>query len=107
MKDIFTDSDSARVGLYKSLLDEAGIACFVRNENFGPTSVPIPVFYPTLCVLNDADYDRAVVILDDYQKNPGPRAAEWVCPHCRSTVPAGFDTCWNCEREKPRENGES
>lgn len=105
MKEIFTDIDSARVGMFKSLLEEAGIACFVRNEISGNmlTVVPIPVFYPALCVINDGDYERAEQILNDHQQVMPTRTGEWTCPHCRSVVPAGFDTCWNCERERPRE----
>lgn len=102
MKEVFTNSDGSQVGFYKSLLDEAGIACFIRNESSNPAAVPIPVFYPTLCVLNETDYERARAVLEDFQKVTVRPGGEWVCPHCQSKVPAGFDTCWNCERERPQ-----
>lgn len=103
MKDVYTHIDSARVGLFKSLLDEAGISCFVRNETSSNlmAGVPIPVFYPTLCVINDAEAVRAEAIVAEYQQTAPLGAGEWVCPNCKSVVPAGFDTCWNCERERP------
>jgi len=103
MKDVYTHIDSSRVGLFKSLLDEAGIPCFVRNEASANlvTGVPIPVFYPALCVINDADYERATAIVAEYQEAPLPDTGEWKCPHCQSLVPAGFDSCWNCERARP------
>jgi hypothetical protein len=103
MKNVFTHIDSARVGLFKSLLETAGIGCFIRNEISGNmlTGVPIPVFYPSLCVINDADYDRAVEIINEHQEAISTRAGEWVCPNCQSVVPAGFDTCWKCEQERP------
>ncbi|MGH9562568.1 MAG: DUF2007 domain-containing protein [Terracidiphilus sp.] len=102
MKEIFTHIDSARVGLFKSLLEEAGIGCFVRNEisTNMVTAVPIPALYPALCVVDDADFDRAVAILRDYQKVSLPLGGEWTCPHCQALVPASFDSCWKCERER-------
>jgi hypothetical protein len=104
VKDIFADSDSARVGMYKALLDEAGIGCFVRNETSSNLvgGAAVPNFYPTLCVVDDADYERAMAIVNEYSTPSGSGAGEWVCPNCKSLVPAGFDTCWNCEHERPR-----
>jgi hypothetical protein len=102
MKEIFTHPSIAQVGLCKSLLEEAGIACFIRNEAAGMiTAVPIPVFYPVLCVVNDADSDRAKAMVDSIRSPSTPTGSAWVCPHCQSAVPAGFDVCWNCERERP------
>jgi hypothetical protein len=98
MKVIFKHADSAQVGLYKSFLDEAGIACFIQNDAGGViTSVP---FYPTLCVVNDADADQARRLLADREKPAATAGRDWICPHCQSLVPAGFDQCWNCERER-------
>ncbi len=101
MKEIFSNMDPSQVGLYKSMLDEAGIACFVRNDSTGSiAALPIPVFNPTLCVVDDVDYDRAKAVLDSFRAPVSTAGAEWVCPQCGSKVPAGFDTCWNCERER-------
>ena len=105
MKAVFTHYDSARVGLCKSLLDEAGVACFVRNDASGNLSgVPVPVFYPALCVVNDADFDRAERLLAAQIEPVAAAGADWNCPHCHSAVPAGFDKCWNCERERGSAN---
>jgi len=103
MKEVFTSMDASRVGLYQSLLDEAGIECFVRNETGMP--VRTALFNPVLCVINDADYDRAQTILNSYREPVSTKGADWICPKCGSTVPAGFDTCWNCERERAAPTG--
>jgi hypothetical protein len=104
MKAVFTHFDSARVGLCKSLLDEAGIACFVRNDASGNlTSIPVPVFYPVLCVINDADLDRAQQLLQSQGEAVSSTGSDWICPHCQSVVPAGFDKCWNCEQDRKSE----
>jgi len=101
MKAVFTHIDSARVGLCKSLLDEAGIACFVRNELWGYLPfVPMEVFCPALCVLNDEDFDRARSLIAAQAAPVVATGREWICPHCQSVVPAGFDKCWNCERDR-------
>ncbi len=101
MKVVFTHFDSARVGLCKSLLDEAGITTFIRNEASGNlTSIPVPVFYPALCVVNDADFDRARGLIAAQIAPVVSTGADWICPHCQSRVPAGFAQCWNCERER-------
>jgi len=101
MKEIFSSIDVSRVGLYKSMLDEAGIACFVRNEAMGTIGgLVIPALYPVLCIANDGDLDRARAVLDSFREPVSNTGAEWVCPKCGSMVPPGFDTCWNCERER-------
>jgi hypothetical protein len=101
MKEVFTHFDSARVGLCKSLLDEAGIVCFVRNDASGNlSSIPVPVFYPALCVINDADFDRARHLIEAQIGPVSAMGRDWICPHCKSLVPAGFDKCWNCESDR-------
>jgi hypothetical protein len=106
MKEIFTHYDGATVGLCKSLLEEAGIACFVRNEAGGMiTSVPIQVFYPALCIINDADYEQARALVDSFRTPVATTGGDWICPHCQSTVPAAFDSCWKCERARPAAPG--
>src|SRR5262245_21799016 len=62
MREVFIHQDSAKVGLYKSILDAAEIPNFVRNglANNSVTDMPSPVFFPALCVLNDEDYDKAL-----------------------------------------------
>jgi hypothetical protein len=93
MKKIFTHSDSAQVGLCKSLLDDAGIACYVSDS----TGLLVSV----LCLVNDADYDRAKAIVDSYRSPLAPSGGDWTCPQCQSVVPAAFDSCWKCEHARP------
>ena len=101
MKEIFTDQDSTRVGYFKSLLEAEGIACYVRNELSNQLAeIPIRVFYPVLCIISDGDYNRAQGILEPYRRAL-TAAPDWKCPKCQSLVPAGFETCWNCQSERP------
>lgn len=98
MREVFVNQDHARVGLYKSVLDDAGIPNFVRNETSSNslTEMPSPLFFPALCVLNDEDYDEAMRILGEIYYGHPSQAAEWRCGKCGEEVPGTFDSCWQC-----------
>ncbi len=97
MRDVFVHQDHARVGFYKSVLDDAGIATFVRNENGNyMAQVPLPLMDPVLCVVNDEDYDEAMRLLEPIYYEKLPTAADWHCAKCGEEVPGAFDACWHC-----------
>jgi hypothetical protein len=107
MRELFGNREVAIVGHYRSILEQAGIPCFVRNENAAALSeLQGPAFYPVLCV-DDDYYDEAMAVLLPYyqqQREEEQRAAahqDWSCARCGEMVPAGFDFCWNCEQERP------
>jgi hypothetical protein len=97
MREVFVNQDHARVGFYKSVLDEAGIPNFIRNQ-YGNniTEMPSPIFFPALCVMHDEDYEKAMQILGEIYYAPPESAAEWNCPKCSEEVPGNFDSCWQC-----------
>lgn len=103
MKEVFAHPDSTRVGYCRSLLEGAGIPCFIRNEhsNHFFTAIPVPAFYPTLCVNNDEDLGNALSLVASALSPADPDGSDWQCPMCDETVPPGFDICWNCESGKP------
>lgn len=99
MKELFRERDYTRVGYFQSLLEAEGIPTFVRNENTVTfmTEVPIPEFYPALCVIRDEDYDRALQVLKTYAKDDERLSQEEVtCPKCGEPNPANFEVCWSC-----------
>jgi hypothetical protein len=100
MKELFRERDITRVSYYKGVLEAYGISSFIRNEYLtmsGLTDIPIPEFFPALCVLNDEDYVEAVAIIREHlivnQKNA---EIEITCVSCGETNPGNFDTCWSC-----------
>jgi hypothetical protein len=99
MREVFVNQDHARVGFYKSVLDEAGIPNFVRNgySNNLLTGMPSPVFFPALCVVHDEDYDKAMLLLGEIHHAPPSESPAWRCPKCDEEVPGNFDSCWKCE----------
>ena len=103
MKEVFVHHDPTVVGLQKSILEGAGIDCFIRNENTSATLgagafglVQSPIFDPVLCILDDERYDEATALLREAGTPPAVPRPDWPCPKCGETVPGNFDTCWNC-----------
>ena len=108
MKEVFRNADSVLVGFYQSILEEAGIQTFVGNTSSQQALVagimtaffPLPLFFPVLYVLNDADYVEAMTILRDLKNAPAAVEAEWTCQNCGQPVPGNFTTCWKCLASK-------
>ena len=66
MKFLYSSPSEPEVGLLKSLLDEGGIACEIRNESTHP-SLPGAPFQPEIWVTSDDDYARACQVRDAFQ----------------------------------------
>jgi hypothetical protein len=107
MKEVFRNADSARVGLYQSILNDAGIETFIYNTGTQQSLVgglmvalfPLPIFFPTLAVIRDEDYDRAMALLTELQGTPVDSIRDWVCGNCGEPVPETLAECWNCQTE--------
>lgn len=99
MKELFRDRDIMKVYFYRSLLEDAGIFTFVRNENLSAAEgVWIPDFFPALCVLNEGDYESArELIRNDQRHAEDTSVTEAVCETCGEMIPDSFDSCWNCQ----------
>ena len=112
MKEVFRHADSALVGLYPSMLEDAGIRTIVHNETqqlpvagLLTAICPLPQFFPTLSVLNDEDYPEAMRILLDLKDAPIGTAGEWTCSGCGELVPDNFSACWKCENLRDLPSG--
>lgn len=99
MKEIYTHHDFTRVGFLRSVLEEARIPCFIRNEHTHAVfnGIPSPIFYPVLCVTDDDDFDRAMQLVEEHRIPEINFLADWKCASCGEEVPGEFDSCWNCE----------
>lgn len=97
MRQVFSSQDFTEVGYYKSILDEAGISSFIRNENTGNPVTSGAMFLPSLCVVKDGDYDEAIRLLKSRQvKEASGDGVEWTCLSCSEKNPSNFELCWNC-----------
>jgi hypothetical protein len=103
MRELYTSMDSTRIGFYKSVLDEAGIACYIQNETTSHlVNMIAMVFQPTLCIVDDDCYDEAVALLSPFQKpSSSEQQREWQCPNCQELNPASFECCWQCQNSRP------
>ena len=68
MKEVFVHPDFTRVGHCQAILEEAGIACFIRNESTQNLLAGLPdsAALPVLCVTDDTDAPRAMELLRDF-----------------------------------------
>lgn len=99
MRELFRERDYTRVGYFQTVLEAEGIPTFVRNKDTTTfmTEIPIPEFYPALCIMNDEDYEDAVQILRDcIVKDSESSQEEVACPKCQETNPGNFEVCWSC-----------
>lgn len=103
MKELFRERDFTKVGYFQSVLEAEGIATIVRNKHLtmsGLSEIPIPEFFPALCVMEDIDYERAMEILRRrITENAKNAEIEVLCPACGETNPGNFDMCWACGSE--------
>ncbi len=101
MRDLLTSLDSTRLGFYKSILDEAGIGCFIRNETTAQlVNIFIMPLQRTLCLLNDGDFDQASALLRVHLSPEPCGSEEWRCDSCKESNPASFEVCWQCQVAK-------
>lgn len=107
MKAVFVHPDSTMVGHRQSILESAGIDCFIQNEHTSATFgagalglVKLPIFDPVLCIVDDTRYEEALALLRDAPGMASEARADWPCPKCGESVPGNFEACWNCSANR-------
>ena len=93
MKRLFSSPDAGKLGLIRSVLDEAGIEYEIKNETI---PYPLTLFCPEIWVIEGARFDKACELRDAALKLPAPILATWKCHSCGEILEAQFDSCWNC-----------
>lgn len=101
MKEVFRNHELIRVSHFRDLVEAAGIPTMLRNEHLvhGVVEIPIPEFYPNLCVLNDEDYQAAWTIIHDAleKEKEGP-GEDLMCGECGEMNPGNFAECFACQK---------
>ena len=88
MREVYVNQDHVLVGYLKTVLASEGIHTFIRNDHGSSASgLPSPLLFPTLCIVDDADYDRALLALAKVVSPSACDASEWQCARCREEVP--------------------
>lgn len=105
MKEIYRHHDHARIGLMESILASHGIEIFLRNRNLtmsGLSEIPIPQFYPAICVVHEEDEARATALVSEFLEDERrPLGKDWTCLSCGEQVPDSLSECWNCQSGYP------
>lgn len=104
MKKVFVHIDFTRVGHLQSVLEEAGIRSFIKNQGASVGMGEIPYFevWPELWIVDDEDYGRAVRLIAELREASIDPVEAWTCPRCGTRVETGFGECWNCGNERER-----
>lgn len=105
MKRLYTTADIVLIGHLASLLDEAGIPCFVKNQYLsgGIGELPPTETWPELWVRRDHEYALAKEIVEEATRRDvlAEAAPAWRCPGCGEEVEGQFALCWNCGEAAP------
>ncbi len=102
MKKVFCADNTVEAGLVNSVLEANGIACLVKNQNLGGALGEIPPLecWPEIWVTDDADYYRALRLVEEIRNQEHSTNDNWLCS-CGETIEAQFNACWQCGREHP------
>ncbi|CAA6679414.1 MULTISPECIES: DUF2007 domain-containing protein [unclassified Lentimonas] len=101
MKKVYSHHDSSTVGLIDGILNGAGIPTLLKNwTGSNITEIPIPILYPSIYVLDDANAPEAQRIIEEYLNHDVTEHPEWECPVCKSVVDGYLSECWSCQTEK-------
>ena len=103
MKRLYRAANLIEATHLKTLLDSAGIATFLRNENMMRVAgeVPFDQCWPEVWISDPADEPLAQEILEDFRTRKRPRGPAWTCPKCNEWLEGQFTACWNCGTQRP------
>ncbi len=101
MRRVYSAENSLMAGYMMGLLEQAGIECMLRNDLLWGAMGQLPPTecWPEVWVCDDADYGRALALIEDARK-PLPRSWPWTCA-CGERLEGQFTACWRCGRERP------
>ena len=97
MKRLIAHESLAHIGHLKNLLEQAGVACLIKNDQLsgGLGEIPFLDCLPELWVLRDEDAARARELLENMQSTDAERG-EWRCRQCNEINEGQFAVCWHC-----------
>jgi hypothetical protein len=92
------------------LLQAEGIEAMTQGEHIFAVRGALPVSYPTVWVLDEADYGRARELALEFDRgqyraesSEAPRPEPWTCSQCGERIEGQFGLCWQCGADRPSE----
>jgi len=101
MKKLLQAPNLVLATLWADQLGAAGIPASVQRAYASSIAGQIPPdqALPEVWVEDEAQYDAARALLDEWQHLPEQR---WACAACGEIVEGPFEQCWNCGAARPR-----
>jgi hypothetical protein len=99
MKTVYSASNLSLVSIFRSILEEHGIGCWIKNDflSAGVGEIPPIECWPQICV-DDEDYAKAKLIVEEALcLTAGPA---WKCDACGEDLEGQFTACWRCGKER-------
>ncbi len=87
----------------RNLLDSAGIATLLRNENLARLAgeIPFDQCWPEIWLEDASDLERARALLADLRRDAWRQHPAWTCRHCNEWLEGQFTACWACGAQRP------
>jgi len=98
MKKIFSSPIVGEIPRLRNMLENAGIACLLRNEVTAGLSPDVPMTEgtPELWIQDDDRLAEALQIKADFQSSAVPVGEDWQCQKCGEISEPQFTSCWKC-----------
>jgi hypothetical protein len=106
LKKVYIGKNPADAHLLKGLLEGENIETEVRGEFLYGVRGEVPITpdtCPSVWVMDDADYDRAIELVSIFREGEPPNPIEgkdWRCS-CGEENESQFTECWSCGKERP------
>jgi len=102
MEKIYTSHDLVLVGHLQSVLADAGINCWIRNQSLAGAigELPPTAVWPELWLHDAADYQRAMTLIKPIVAPSPVRNTPWRCD-CGEQLEGQFELCWRCGKPRP------
>lgn len=97
MKRIYCTHDRLLAGFIQGVLEEHGIAAWLRNDylNGGVGELPPIECWPELWVADEDGY-RALRVVDEVLRGGETERDCWRCEGCGEWLDPQFRACWRC-----------
>jgi hypothetical protein len=99
---VYTAADPADARMLCDLLNDNGVRAVVQGEALWGARGEIPMG-PTTAPsvwIEEADVERARVLIADYESRPAAHSPSWKCPNCGERVGGQFSQCWKCGAQR-------
>ncbi len=98
MKKVFTLQNIVLAGYLRSVVEEYGISCYIKNEHLsgGVGEIPAIECWPEIWVIHNRDHLPAKRLIDEVLNADSAMIPAWRCASCGEHMEGQFTDCWKC-----------